>query len=169
MITTVISAKAILLIILLGALAGCGSASPTPTSAPTPTPTSTQSLEARARAAYSFALDRNWLEMTSYISPRAREVCDSSGYAARIGVFADLVIGMEGISESSAKNTAIEFIIEGVTAGGAEGTVLIDFLLNGEPVALQYEGKRRWVLLDGQWWEEHEAWQDGCVGWKLFG
>ena len=61
----VLAGKALLLIILLAALAACG------TAVPTPTLTATQNLEARAEAAYSFAVDRNWLEQVQYISPRA--------------------------------------------------------------------------------------------------
>lgn len=149
--------KPLLLFILMAALAGC-------VADPTPTPTATQKLEARAAAAYSLALDRNWLEQVQYISPRAREVCGAPNYATRIRAFAELAIGMEGITE----NPTIEFIIKDVTAERVEGTVSIGYLLDGEPALLDDKGLRRWVLLDGQWWEEHEAWRDGCVGWKLF-
>lgn len=153
-----LTTKTIALGLLFVALAACGSTDPTPT------PTPTQQLEARAKAAYSLALEEKWLEQAQYISPRAREVCDAAGYASRIGVFADLVIGLEGVSE----NPTFELIIRDVNAKGPEGTVLIGYLLDGEAAVVYDEGKRRWVLLDGQWWEEHEAWQDGCVGWKLF-
>ena len=71
---------------------------------------------------------------------------------------------MEGVSD----DPTIEFIVKDVIVEGAEGTVSIGYLLDGEPAMVYDEGKRRWVLLDGQWWEEHESWQDGCVGWKLF-
>ena len=114
--------------------------------------------------AYSFALERNWLEQVRYISHRARQVCSAADYAARVGGFAELAIGMGSIGE----NPTIEFVIKDVTVEGDEGTVSIGYLLDGQPALLQDEGRRRWVLLDGLWWEEHEAWQDGCVGWKLF-
>lgn len=153
-----LAGKALILFILMSALAVCGAPDPTPT------PTASQNLEARAAAAYSFALDQNWLEQVQYISPRAREVCEAPNYAARISVFAKLVIGMEGITE----NPTIQFIIRDVTVEGADGTVSIGYLLDGQPAVLEDKGIRRWVLLDGQWWEEHEDWQDGCVGWKLF-
>lgn len=153
-----LAAKAVLLFILLAALAACGSGGPDPT------PTATQQLEARAEAAYSYAAERNWSEQAQYFSPRAREVCGAPDYATRIGVFADLLIGMESLSE----NPTLEFTIREVVISGSEGTVYIDFSLDGQPASIHDEGKRRWVFLDGQWWEEHEAWQDGCVGWKLF-
>ena len=150
--------KMLLLSLLLAALAACGSGGPTPT------PTATQKLEARAAEAYSFASDRKWQEQTEYISSRSREVCAAPNYAARIRVFADLIIGLEGVSE----NPTLEFLIRDVTVEGTEGMVSIGYLLDNEPAVVYDEGKRRWVLLEDQWWEEHEAWRDGCVGWKLF-
>ena len=153
-----LTAKALKLLFLLAAFAACGSAGPTPTL------TATQYLEARAVMAYGYALEGNWLEQFQYASLRSREVCDASGYAARVAVFAGLIIGMEGVSD----DPTIEFIVKDVTIEGAEATVFIGYLLDGEPAVIYDEGKRRWVLLDGLWWEEHEAWQDGCVGWKLF-
>lgn len=143
---------------MLAALAACGS------TAPTPTLTATQNLEARAVVAYSSAIDGNWLKQFQYTSLRSRDVCDASGYAARVANLADLIIRFEGVSD----NPTIEFIVTDVVVEGAEGTVSIGYLLDGEPALVYDEGKRRWVLLDNQWWEEHEAWQDGCVGWKLF-
>ena len=153
-----LTAKSLALVLFLTALAACGSAGTKPTL------TATQDLEARAVAAYSSALNRNWLNQFQYTSPRSREVCDATSYAARVTNFADLVIGLEGASD----NPNIEFIVKSVIVEGAEGTVSIGYLLDGEPAVVYDEGKRRWVLLDNQWWEEHEAWQDGCVGWKLF-
>lgn len=153
-----LTSKALALVFLLAALAACGSAGPTPTL------TATLNLEARAVTAYSSASGRNWLEQYQYTSLRSREVCDASNYGARVANFADLIIGLESVSD----NPTIEFIVKDVIVEGAEGIVSIGYLLDGEPAAVYDEGKRRWVLLDGQWWEEHEAWQDGCVGWKLF-
>ena len=150
--------KTFALVLLLASLAACGTAVPTPTFTPK------QVLKARAVVAYSFALDRNWLEQYQYTSLRSRAVCDASGYAARVASLARLVIGFEGVSE----NPTLEFIVKDVIVEETEGTVSIGYLLDGEPAVVYDEGKRRWVLLDGQWWEENRAWQDGCVGWKLF-
>jgi len=139
-------------------IAACG------TGSPTPTPTATQDLEARAIAAYSFAPDRNWLAQAEYVSSQSRNICDASGYAARVASFVKLMIGMDGAHE----NAKVNFVVEEVTVDGTEGSVSITYLLNGEPPLVSKQRPRRWVLQDGQWWEEHEAWQDGCVGWKLF-
>jgi len=139
-------------------IAACG------TGGPTPTPTATQDLEARAIAAYSFAPDRNWMAQAEYVSSRSRDICDASDYAARVSNFAKLIIGMDGAHE----NAEVDFVVEEVTVYGNEGSVSITYLLNGEPPLISNQRLRRWVLQDSQWWEEHEAWQDGCVGWKLF-
>ena len=143
---------------VLVVIAACG------TGGLTPTPTATQDLEARAVAAYSFAPDRNWMAQAEYVSSRSRDICDASGYAARVASFAKLIIGMDGAHE----NAKVDFVVEEVTVDGTEGSVSITYLLNGEPPLVSNQRSRRWVLQDNQWWEEHEAWQDGCVGWKLF-
>ena len=134
------------------------------TAGPTPTPTANQALKARAVAAYSFAPDRNWTAQAEYVSPRSRDICEDSNYAARVASFTKLIIGMDGAHE----NAKVDFVVKDVTVDGTEGSVSITYLLNGEPPLVSNQRPRRWVLQDGQWWEEHEAWQDGCVGWKLF-
>lgn len=149
---------------LLVSLAACGAPDPTPTPAPTFTPTPMQNLEARAEAAYSHAFDRNWLEQFQYISPRYRNLCDVSGYSALLDNFADLIIGLEGTSE----NPSFELFVKEVKVAGEKGEVSIGYLLDGDPAVVYDKGKRRWVLLNGQWWEEPESWEFGCVGWKLF-
>ena len=152
------AAKILATFSFLVVIAACG------TGGPTPTPTATQDLEARAIAAYSFAPDRNWLAQAEYVSSQSRDICDASGYAARVASFVKLMIGMDGAHE----NAKVNFVVEEVTVDGTEGSVSITYLLNGEPPLVSKQRPRRWVLQDGQWWEEHEAWQDGCVGWKLF-
>ena len=154
MIFAVLTRKTLVLVLLLAALAACGGASLTPTL------TATQNLEARAVAASSSASDGTWLEQFQYTSPRSREVCDSSGYAARVANFASLIIGMEGVSD----DPTIEFLVKDVIIEGAEGTVSIGYLLDGKRAVVYDEGKRRWVLLDGQWWEEHGSWLDAWGG-----
>ena len=104
------------------------------------------------------------MAQAEYVSSRSRDVCDASGYAARVASFVKLIIGMDGAHE----NAKVDFVVEEVTVDGTEGSVSITYLLNGEPPLVSNQRPRRWVLQDGQWWEEHEAWQDGCVGWKLF-
>ena len=152
------AAKILATFSFLVVIAACG------TGGPTPTPTATQDLEARAVAAYSFAPDRDWIAQAEYVSSRSSDICDASDYAARVANFAELIIGMDGAHE----NAKIDFVVDVVTVDGTEGSVSITYLLNGEPPLVSNQRSRRWVLQDNQWWEEHEAWQDGCVGWKLF-
>ena len=66
------------------------------------------------------------------------------------------------------ESAGLEFQVGDVRVSEAEGTVSLLFSSNGQPLNLGGENKLRWVLLDGEWWKEHQAWRDGCVGWKLF-
>ena len=153
-----LSAKALALLLLLATVAACGSLGPTPT------PTATQNLEARAVAAYSSALDRNWLEQYQYTSLRSRDVCDSAGYAAKVANLVSLIRGFMSINEDA----TFEFRVRDVQVTGEEGAVFIEYLSDGELIPLADEGRHRWVFLNGMWGEEHQAWQVGCAGWRLF-
>jgi hypothetical protein len=62
----------------------------------------------------------------------------------------------------------IKLWVKDVYITGEEGLVFSGVISNGQPVEYGEDATRRWVLVGGKWWEEHPAWADGCVGWKLF-
>ena len=146
------------LLILAAALAGCEAAGPTATSTPE------QGLRIRAEAAYAASLEGDWLEQYQYTSPRSRSVCEFSGYRDRLMNFVDIIRRFMALSEDA----TVEFRVRDAEEAGAEGTIYIEYFSDGQLINVGDPGRRRWVLLNGDWWEEHEAWRDGCVGWKLF-
>ena len=148
----------ILLALLFIICLGCGEG------APAATATAEQVLRARATEAYEASKSNSWDELYQYTSPRFRQVCDSVGFVARVDSFVALIHGFMSISEAS----IVEFEVRDVQITGEEAAVFIEYLSEGELLELGDKGRRRWVLRDGVWWEEHPSWQDGCVGWKLF-
>ena len=118
----------------------------------------------RASASFQAADGGLWNTMYDYLSPRARETCDLLGYSGRIGVYAELIRGFMEIGDG----TQLLFRVRDVEVQGAEGTVYLDLFSEGQRVDYGEIPKQRWAQLDGEWWEEHPDWSDGCVGWKAF-
>jgi hypothetical protein len=86
------------------------------------------------------------------------------GYAGRVDNYLGLVGGFMAVGDEA----LFELRAAYATVNGDEGFVGIDFLAKGKPVLFEEDEQVRWVFLDGEWWLEDKAWQDGCVGWKLF-
>jgi hypothetical protein len=106
----------------------------------------------------------SWEELYQYTSPRSRAVCGLDGYSARVDNYLRLVRGFMAVSDDA----LFELRAAYATVNGDEGFVAIDFLAKGKPVLFDEDEQVRWIWLDGEWWLEDKAWQDGCVGWKLF-
>lgn len=106
----------------------------------------------------------SWGELYQYTSPRSRALCGLEGYAARADNYLRVVRGLTAIRDE----VPVELRAAYAAVNGEEGFVAIDFLAKGKPLRFDEDEQVRWVLLDGEWWLEDEAWTDGCVSWKLF-
>jgi hypothetical protein len=148
-----------------------GQATPAATG-PAPTPTATslplspeeEALWDRAVASFAAAEGGSWQAMYEYISPRWQETCEAEEYAARAGTFASLFRGFMELPDDA----PIRLWVKDVNITGEEGIVVSGVVSDGKPIEYGEDATRRWVLTDGTWWEEHAAWEVGCVGWKLF-
>ena len=121
-------------------------------------------LLVRAQEALRAASAGTWAELHQYTSPRSRALCGLEGYAARVDNYLGLVRGFMAVGDEA----LFELRAAYATVNGDEGFVDISFFAKGKPVLFEEDEQVRWVSLDGEWWLEDKAWQDGCVGWKLF-
>ena len=156
-------------VLTLMAVVSCGDSSepaaavPTATSPPALTPEE-NALWDRASVSYKAADGGFWGNMYDFASPNARSACDRDGYASRVGNFAELIRRFMEQSEDA----KIVLRVKGVSVSEMAGTVLLEVLSDGQVLRYGEVPKHRWVMSEGEWWEEHIGWKDGCVGWKAF-
>lgn len=144
------------LILLAAACGGTGT---------NPTPSSPEGfLLLRAQQAFSAVSAGNWEEVYQYVSPRSQERCTAEGFTTRVINYVRIVRGLGGLSEDAP--IMFQPIIRVVT--GNVGLVAINFLSDGQRLSFQEDEQFRWVLIDEEWWLEHELWEGGCSQWKLF-
>ena len=148
---------AVATLILLAAACGSTGSNPTPS-----TPKGVLLL--RAQQAFGAASTGSWEEVYQYVSPRSRERCTAEGFTTGLINYIRIVRGLSGLSEDAPLK--LRPIISAVT--GNVGLVAINFLSDGQRLNFQEDEQSRWVLIDGQWWLEHELWEGGCSEWKLF-
>ena len=147
------------MVVLLLILGGCGGNGQEPIPS-----TPEEFLLVRAQGALRAAGAGSWEELYQYTSPRSRVSCNSEGYTARVDHYLALIKGFMAVGDE----TSLELRAAYITVNGDEGSMAIDFLAKGKLVLFDEDEQARWVFLDGEWWLEDKAWQDGCVGWKLF-
>lgn len=147
-----------LLILLVGLLvAGCG---PTTT-----TVASEEGLRKRAEDSSKAVVEKKWLQVYQFESPRFREICKSVDYAVTIQV--GLAAG--GVLFGFTPESKWELKITHVTVDGEEGRVFADMLIDGIPFETGGESSGdRWVFVDSQWWHEDTDWEKGCDTRTLF-
>lgn len=153
-------------------IAGCGGPDPGVTgNAAASLPQLTTQEEAlwdRASASYHAADGEVWGEMYAFTSPRARETCDKIGYAGRVGNFAELLRRFVELGDAAQLTFRVGEVELPPGASEREGTVIMEMHSGGRRVENLDVTRFRWVFLEGEWWEEDEAWRDGCVGWNPF-
>ncbi len=153
-------------------IAGCGGSGPGATgsgatSVPQLTPEEA-ALWDRASASYSAADGESWGEMYAFTSPQSRETCEKIGYTGRVKNFAELLRRFVDLGDDARLTFRVGEVELSSGASEIEGAVFMEMHSNGRRVENLEIFKFRWVFLEGEWWEEHAAWRDGCVDWKLF-
>ena len=159
----------IVVVLLVLALASCAGSSQSVGTEPTansarPLAPQEKALWDRAQASFQAADGGHWEEMYEFVSPQARETCEREAYSGMVASFATLVRGFTGLGG----DVELVLRLEDVAVTDTKGTVFLSVFANNHRLDYAEETKRRWVLLDGEWWEEYAAWSYGCVGWKLF-
>lgn len=167
----------LMLAVVMLAVASCGESAPgvagsAATSVPQLTPEE-EALWDRASAAYRAADGESWGEMYAFTSPRSRGACDKNGSTARIENFAELFRNFLQLGDDAQLTFRVKEVGLGLEASASEasapeGSVFMELHSNGSRVENGEITKFRWVFMEGEWWEEHKDWSDGCVGWKAF-
>ncbi len=117
-----------------------------------------EALSDRAAEFFGALGDENFLRAHSFTSPRFREICLSGEWGIGLRFAVDLIKGIGGGEDSE-----LEWRVSGVTVEGDTGSVDADILLDGVMVDFSDESDASgWVLVDGQWWQEADDWEEGC-------
>ena len=119
-------------------------------------------LQWRAEAALAALSDERWLDFHRYYSPLFRKKCPAGEFVKQASYSLEVLRGQKGVE----KGEKLEFRLVDVALNGTKGMVEIELFYQGTPHFFGgehvYHDPDRWVFIDGQWWTDEEASDEGC-------
>ena len=146
--------------LMVVAVIGCGGATGAIPASMLPPDESDRDLYDRVDAAYAALNAGDWSALYNFTSVRFREDCTRQVYAAGIDSGFRFVFAYMNLDGS----IPFEWAITRIDRNGERAAVFADAWHSGRLVLPPGVGSSpdRWVLIDGEWWQEPDAGPLGC-------